>query len=98
MDLFQFFSLFSMLLSNTERLRRLDQSIRSTLAEKQKIVCDIFRVPNEHFSAIADIAGQPEAPKVSRRHPFHFITLIFAILFHILCILFVLLLCIMCFV
>lgn len=49
---------------DTERLRRLDESIRSTLAEKQKIVCDIFRVPNEHFSAIADIAGQPEAPKV----------------------------------
>lgn len=48
----------------TERLKRLDESIRSTLAEKQKIVCDIFRVPNEHFSAIADIAGQPEAPKV----------------------------------
>lgn len=47
-----------------ERLRRLDESIRLTLAEKQKIVCDIFRVPNEHFSAIADIAGQPEAPKV----------------------------------
>lgn len=34
--------------------------------EKQKIVCDIFRVPNEHFSAIADIAGQPEAPKVTK--------------------------------
>lgn len=47
-----------------ERLRRLDESIRLTLSEKQKIVCDIFRVPNEHFSAIADIAGQPEAPKV----------------------------------
>lgn len=50
---------------HTERLRRLDDSIRSTLAEKQKIICDIFKVPNEHFLAIADIAGQPEAPKVS---------------------------------
>lgn len=50
---------------HSERLRRLDESIRITLAEKQKIVCDIFRVPNEHFSAIADIAGQPEAPKVN---------------------------------
>ncbi|XP_055318825.1 uncharacterized protein LOC129576874 isoform X3 [Sitodiplosis mosellana] len=50
-------------LTPNERLRRLDESIRLTLAEKQKIVCDIFRVPNEHFSAIADIAGQPEAPK-----------------------------------
>lgn len=52
-------------LSFVERLRRLDESIRLTLAEKQKIVCDIFKVPNEHFSAIADIAGQPEAPKVN---------------------------------
>lgn len=43
----------------------MDESIRLSLAEKQKIVCDIFRVPNEHFSAIADIAGQPEAPKVT---------------------------------
>lgn len=49
----------------TEQLRRLDESIRNTLVEKQKIVCDIFKVPNEHFSAIADIVGQPEAPKVN---------------------------------
>lgn len=49
-----------------ERLRRMDESIRTTLGEKQKIVCDIFRLPNEHFSAIADIAGQPEAPKVTK--------------------------------
>lgn len=44
----------------------MDESIRLSLAEKQKIVCDIFKVPNEHFSAIADIAGQPEAPKVNQ--------------------------------
>lgn len=48
----------------TEQLRRLDESIRLTLAEKQRVVCDMFRVPNEHFMAIADIVGQPEAPKV----------------------------------
>ena len=47
-----------------ERLRRLDEALRSTLAEKQKVVCDMFRVPSEHFTAIADIAAQPEAPKV----------------------------------
>lgn len=52
-----------------ELLRRLDESIRQTLAEKQRIVCDIFKVPNEHFAAIADIAGQPEAPKVSVNAP-----------------------------
>lgn len=52
------------MLDFAERLRRLDESIRFTLAEKQKVVCDMFRVPNEHFTAIADIVGQPEAPKV----------------------------------
>ncbi|XP_055706170.1 uncharacterized protein LOC129803551 isoform X3 [Phlebotomus papatasi] len=50
-------------LTPAERLRRLDESIRGMLAEKQQIVCDMFRMPSEHFSAIADIAGQPEAPK-----------------------------------
>lgn len=49
----------------SEQLRRLDESIRAKLAEKQRIVCDMFRVPNEHFASIADIAGQPESPKVS---------------------------------
>lgn len=47
-----------------ERLKRLDESLRQMLAEKQKIVCDILKVPNEHFVEIADIVGQPEAPKV----------------------------------
>lgn len=47
-----------------ERLQRLDEAIRVKIAEKQKIVCDLFKVPNEHFAAIADIAGQPEASKV----------------------------------
>lgn len=47
-----------------ERLRRLDEAIRIKMAEKQKVICDMYRVPNEHFSEIADIAGQPEAPKV----------------------------------
>lgn len=54
--------------SKIERLKRLDESIRHTLAEKQDIVCNIFGVPNKHFSAIADIAGQPEAPKVFSIH------------------------------
>lgn len=31
--------------------------------EKQRVVCDMFKVPDEHFLAIADIAGQPEAPQ-----------------------------------
>lgn len=47
-----------------ERLQRLNETIRMLIAEKQKIVCDMFKVPDEHFNAIADIAGQPEASKV----------------------------------
>lgn len=51
------------ILTPTEKLRRLDHAIRKTLVEKQRVVCDMFRVPDEHFLAIADIAGQPEAPQ-----------------------------------
>lgn len=51
------------ILTPSEKLRRLDQAIRKTLVEKQRVVCDMFRVPDEHFLAIADIAGQPEAPQ-----------------------------------
>lgn len=40
----------------------MDLVIRETLAEKQKIVCDMFKIPNEHFTAIVDVASQPEAP------------------------------------
>ncbi|XP_037917502.1 uncharacterized protein LOC119655610 isoform X4 [Hermetia illucens] len=50
-------------LTNSERLRRLDDKIRSDLLEKERIICDMFRVPHEHFAAIVDIASQPEAPK-----------------------------------
>ncbi|EDV98506.1 GH23156 [Drosophila grimshawi] len=46
-----------------ERLRRLDASIRDGLLEKQRIICDIFRMPVEHFNEIVDIAMMPEAPK-----------------------------------
>lgn len=48
-----------------ERLRRLDASIRERLLEKQRIICDIFRLPVEHFNEIVDIAMMPEAPKDS---------------------------------
>ncbi|XP_053684718.1 rho guanine nucleotide exchange factor 11 isoform X2 [Sabethes cyaneus] len=51
------------ILTPSEKLRRLDQAIRRTLVEKQRVVCDMFKVPDEHFLAIADIAGQPEAPQ-----------------------------------
>uniref|UniRef100_A0AAG5DN75 DH domain-containing protein n=1 Tax=Anopheles atroparvus TaxID=41427 RepID=A0AAG5DN75_ANOAO len=51
------------ILTPAEQLRRYDQLIQKTLANKQRIVCDMFKVPDEHFQAIADIAAQPEAPK-----------------------------------
>ncbi|XP_065085202.1 uncharacterized protein RhoGEF2 isoform X3 [Ochlerotatus camptorhynchus] len=51
------------ILTPSEKLRRLDLAIRKTLVEKQRVVCDMFKVPDEHFLAIADIAGQPEAPQ-----------------------------------
>ncbi|XP_055625243.1 uncharacterized protein LOC129767952 isoform X2 [Toxorhynchites rutilus septentrionalis] len=51
------------ILTPSEKLRRLDQDIRKKLLEKQRVVCDMFKVPDEHFLAIADIAGQPEAPQ-----------------------------------
>lgn len=50
-------------LIRAEQLRRYDQLIQKTLASKQRVVCDMFKVPDEHFQAIADIAAQPEAPK-----------------------------------
>ncbi|XP_054736749.1 uncharacterized protein LOC129243621 [Anastrepha obliqua] len=52
-------------LTPAERLRRLDASIRDGLLEKQKIICDMFRLPVEHFHEIVDIAAMPEAPKDS---------------------------------
>ncbi|XP_037818122.1 flocculation protein FLO11-like [Lucilia sericata] len=52
-------------LTPAEKLRRLDASIRDGLMEKQKIICDMFRLPVEHFHEIVDIATMPEAPKDS---------------------------------
>uniref|UniRef100_A0A1I8P3A6 DH domain-containing protein n=1 Tax=Stomoxys calcitrans TaxID=35570 RepID=A0A1I8P3A6_STOCA len=52
-------------LTPAEKLRRLDASIRDGLLEKQKIICDMFRLPVEHFHEIVDIAAMPEAPKDS---------------------------------
>lgn len=51
------------ILSTEETLSRLDTEFRGVLQRKQEIVCDMFKVPVEHFQAIADIAGQPEAAK-----------------------------------
>lgn len=44
-----------------ENLRRHGDIIQTSVTEMEKIICDINRVPHEHFSEIADIAAQPEA-------------------------------------
>lgn len=44
-----------------ETLRRHGDMIQMSVTEMEKIICDINRVPHEHFAEIADIAAQPEA-------------------------------------
>lgn len=44
-----------------ESLRRHGQQIEDAVIEMERIICDINRVPPEHFAEIADIAAQPEA-------------------------------------
>lgn len=44
-----------------ENLRRHGDIIQTSVTEMEKIICDINRVPHEHFAEIADIAAQPEA-------------------------------------
>lgn len=57
--------MMTMILFCAEKLRRIDDLITSKLAEKQQIICNMFRVPMEDFNTIVDIASQPEAPQVS---------------------------------
>ncbi|KAL5274603.1 ARHGEF12 family protein [Megaselia abdita] len=51
------------ILTQSELLKRLDIRINKTLSEKLKIICDMFRIPVEHYHEIVDIVEQPEAPK-----------------------------------
>lgn len=44
-----------------ESLRRHGQQIEEAVNDMERIICDINRVPPEHFAEIADIAAQPEA-------------------------------------
>jgi hypothetical protein len=44
-----------------ESLKRHGDVIQTSVSEMQKIICEINRVPPEHFAEIADIAAQPEA-------------------------------------
>uniref|UniRef100_T1GG77 Uncharacterized protein n=1 Tax=Megaselia scalaris TaxID=36166 RepID=T1GG77_MEGSC len=51
------------ILTQSERLRRLDIRIKDNLSEKLTVIADMFRIPVEHFHEIVDIVEQPEAPK-----------------------------------
>jgi hypothetical protein len=44
-----------------ESLRRHGEQIQTAVCEMERIICDLNRVPPEHFAEIADIAAQPEA-------------------------------------
>jgi hypothetical protein len=44
-----------------ESLKRHGDVVQVAVTEMQRIVCEINRVPPEHFAEIADIAAQPEA-------------------------------------
>lgn len=46
-----------------ENLRRLGLQVQQEVTEMERIICDINKVPQEHFAEIADIAAQPEAPQ-----------------------------------
>lgn len=48
------------IISAEDQLRRLDTELRHVLTRKQDIVCDMFKVPKEDFSVIADMAGEAE--------------------------------------
>ncbi|XP_070505008.1 rho guanine nucleotide exchange factor 12-like isoform X1 [Chironomus tepperi] len=51
----------SRIVTPEESLRRHGDVIQKSVVEMEKIICDINRVPQEHFAEIADIAAQPEA-------------------------------------
>lgn len=51
----------SLVVTPEESLRRHGEQIQVSVTEMERIICDINRVPPEHFAAIADIAAQPEA-------------------------------------
>jgi hypothetical protein len=51
----------SRIVTPEESLKRHGDVIQSSIVEMEKIVCEINRVPHEHFAEIADIAAQPEA-------------------------------------
>lgn len=51
----------SLVVTPEESLRRHGEQIQVSVTEMERIICDLNRVPPEHFAAIADIAAQPEA-------------------------------------
>lgn len=51
----------SLVVTPEESLRRHGEQIQVAVTEMERIICDLNHLPPEHFSAIADIAAQPEA-------------------------------------
>lgn len=51
----------SLVVTPEESLRRHGEQIQQSVGEMERIICDLNRLPPEHFAAIADIAAQPEA-------------------------------------
>lgn len=51
----------SLVITPQEALRRRADQIRNLMNESRQIFCELNHLPLEHFSAVADIAAQPEA-------------------------------------
>lgn len=50
----------------TEKLRRKDQMIRAALADKQRLVADILRVPHSELEVSSDSLSDSEGEKEAR--------------------------------
>ena len=50
----------------SERLRRKDEQVRQTLAEKQQLVADILQIPRDDFAHIAEMAAESGGEKDAR--------------------------------
>ncbi|XP_043228876.1 rho guanine nucleotide exchange factor 11-like isoform X13 [Amphibalanus amphitrite] len=53
-------------LTPIERLRRKDEQVRQTLAEKQQLVADILQIPRDDFAHIAELAAESGGEKDAR--------------------------------
>lgn len=49
----------------SEQIRRKDEEVRQALADKEKLVADLFSIPPEDFHHIADMASEDVCNDVS---------------------------------